>query len=211
MTIVREFDERKRFWRKKAEIASPALVERLHNVCHYETGIDTVNGDLHLTEPLMVLFHNREQLTNLVKDKASSNPLTDHAKVLVDFMRNDCPDTTKKLDDIESANPSGLITWPDIWMLYRPGTIVYTIDNGEREAFVVDSIRGVQKRRPGFLGRHSHSRMDLTCWSINYDGEIYGRVWSTHCILPFHGTKEIASLDLVQRNFFPMRRLPGLI
>ncbi|KAK3174390.1 hypothetical protein OEA41_001635 [Lepraria neglecta] len=203
LTIVREFDERKRFWKKKAEIASPALIKRLHNVCHYETDVDTVNGDLHLTEPLMVLFHNREQLTNLAEDRAASNPLSDHAKVLVDFMRSDCPDTTKKLDDIESANPSGLITWPDVWMLYRPGTIVYTIENGEREAFVVDSIRGMQKRRPGFIGRHSHSRMDLTCWSINYDGEIYGRVWSTHCILPFHGTKEIASLDLVPAKFLP--------
>jgi hypothetical protein len=201
LTVIREFDERKRFWRKKVEIASPDLIVKyLQNAAHYETDVETVDKGLHLTEPFMVLFHNREKLTNLAE---GSDPLSDHAKLVVDFMRNECPDTSKKLDDIESANPSGLITWPDIWILYRPGTVLYTIENGEREAFVVDSIHGMQKRRPSFVGRHSHGRIDLICWSVNYDGEIYGRVWSTHCILPFHGTKEIASLDLVPAQFLP--------
>ena len=90
-----------------------------------------------------------------------------------------------------------------IWMLYPPGTTVYTKENGEYEAFIVDSIRGVHKSMRHKSGQHNYSRLELTCWSINYDGEIFGRVWSTHGIFPFKGSKEINSLQLIPERFLP--------
>jgi len=59
----------------------------------------------------------------------------------------------------------------------------------------------MKKRQRGSNSRHMYTRLDLTCWSINYDGEVSGRVWSTHCLSPFHGTKDITSLDLVPEAF----------
>ena len=201
LTVVRMFEMGNRFWRKKLEIVSPSLIDSLPNVSTYETDAEMVDGDLHLYEPFMVLFHNRRQLRSLAEDTADSTPAKEPAKLILDFMQNDFADLSQKMDDVESENPSGSITFPNIWMLYPPGTVVYSIENGEREAFIVDSIRGVQRRRPGFVGHHSHTRLDITCWSINYDGEIYGRVWSTHCVLPFDGTKDISALDLVPEKF----------
>ena len=203
LTMVRVFDMGNRFWKKKLEIVSPSLIDSLKHVSNYETDVEMVDGDLHLYEPLMVLFHNRQQLRSLAEDTSGSTPAKEPAKVILDLMQNEFADISQGLDDIESANPSGLITFPNIWMLYPPGTVVYSTDNGEREAFVVDSIRGLERRRPSYIGRTSHTRLDITCWSINYDGEIYGRVWSTHCILPFHGTKDISALDLVPERFVP--------
>ena len=203
LTVVRMFEMGNRFWRKKLEIVSPSLVDSLTHVSTYETDVEMVDGDLHLYEPFMVLFHNRQQLRSLAEDTAGSTPAKEPARLILDFMQSEFADISQKMDDVESQNPSGSITFPNIWMLYPPGTIVYLIENGEREAFVVESIRGAQRRRPGFIGRHSHTRLDVTCWSINYDGEIFGRVWSTHCILPFHGTKDISALDLVPERFLP--------
>ena len=203
LTVVRMFEMGNRFWRKKLEIVSPSLVDSLMHVSTYETDVEMVDGDLHLYEPFKVLFHNRQQLRSLAEDTAGSTPAKEPARLILDFMQNEFADTSQKMDDIESQSPSGSITFPNIWMLYPPGTIVYSIENGEREAFVVDSIRGVRRRRPGFIGRHSHTRLNITCWSMNYDGEIYGRVWSTHCILPFHGSKDISALDLVPEKFLP--------
>lgn len=203
LTVVRVFDMGNRFWKKKLEIVSPSLIDSLKHVSNYETDVEMVDGDLHLYEPFMVLFHNRQQLRSLAEDTSDSTPAKEPAKLILDFMQHDFADIGQKLDDLESANPSGSITFHNIWMLYPPGTIVYSIENGEREAFVVDSIRGAQKRRPTFVGGSSHTRLDITCWSINYDGEIYGRVWSTHCILPFHGIKNISALDLVPEKYLP--------
>ena len=203
LTVVRVFDRGNRFWKKKLEIVSPSLIGSLTHVSNYETDVEMVDGDLHLYEPFMVLFHNRKQLRSLAEDTSDSIPAKEPAKLILDFMQNEFADISQKLDDIESANPFGSITFPNMWMLYRPGTIVYTIENGEREAFVIDSVRGIQRRRPSFIGRYSHTRLEITCWSINYDGEIYGRVWSTYCILPFHGTKDISGLDLVPEKYLP--------
>lgn len=110
---------------------------------------------------------------------------------------------SKVLDEIESATPSGLIEFPNIWMLYPPGTTIYSKWNGEYEAFIVDSVRGVRKSMRHKSGQHTYSRLELTCWSIDYDGEIFGRVWSTHEIFPFKGSKEISSLQVVPEKFLP--------
>ena len=203
LTVVRVFDVGNRFWKKKLEIVSPSLVDALPHISNYETDVEMVDADLHLYEPFMILFHNRLQLRSLAEDKSDSTPAKEPARLILDFMQHELADVSQKLDDVESANPSGSIAFPDIWMLYPPGTIVYSIENGQREAFVVDSIRGLQKRRPSFEGRSSHTRLDITCWSINYDGEIYGRVWSTHCISAFHGTKQISGLELVPEKYLP--------
>ena len=204
LTVIREFDRNKQFWRRRLQIASPSILGLLKDLSRYDVEVESHDGpkggELHLTEPLMVLFHNRRQL----RDKAASIPrqIGDHVQLMCDFMRNEFGDVTEKLDDLESAKPSGLITYADLWLLYAPGTIVYSLENGEYEAFVVDSLRGMHKRYRSH-NRFSHSRLDLTCWSINYDGEVYGREWTIHTITPFHGSREISSLDLVPEKFLP--------
>ena len=208
LTVIREFDDKKQFWRRSIEIVSPVFNELLEDVSQYHTDVTVEDGELRLVEPLMVLFHNRKRLTDIVNGTVDA-PVEDksqgqeHAKFILEFMRTDFGEVTKKYDEIESASASGLISYPELWMLYKPGTVVYTTENGEHEAFVIESIRGMQRRQKGQSGRHSYTRLDLVCWSINYDGEIYGRVWSTHCIAPFHETREIKSLDLVPEAFLP--------
>ncbi|KAK4696280.1 hypothetical protein P7C71_g1599, partial [Lecanoromycetidae sp. Uapishka_2] len=208
LTVIREFDDKKQFWRRSIEILSPVFPDLLEDVSQYHSDVALVDGELRLTEPLMVLFHNRKRLTDIADgtiDKSVEYTAQgqEHAKFILDFMRTDFPDVTKKYDELESASPSGLISYPELWMLYKPGTIVYTTENGEHEAFVIESIRGMQKRQRGQSGRHGYTRLDLVCWSIDYDGEIFGRVWSTHCILAFHDAREIKSLDLVPEKFLP--------
>ena len=149
----------------------------------------------------MILFHNRKQL----HDSAQVAPPKEQEQfyIILNFMIHELFDLSNRLNDIESPYPSGLITYPEIWLLYAPGTVVYSRESGEYEAFVVHSLRGMSKRQKTHGGRHSYGRLDLTCWSINYDGEIFGRVWSMHTIAPFQGTKTINSLNFVPEKFLP--------
>ena len=64
-------------------------------------------------------------------------------------------------------------------------------------------MRGFQKRQRSSGSSYPFTRLDLNCFSIDYDGEAFGRVWTMHCISPFHGEKEIESLDLVPAKFLP--------
>jgi len=200
LTVIRDYDGNKQFWRRRVHIVSPPVISLLKDLpCYdvHETSQDgEKDGELRLTEPMMVLFHNRKHLQE--KATTETRRVRDQLQFVLDFMRNEFSDVTRKLDDIESERPSGLVSYPELFLLYAPGTVVYSLENGEHDAFVVDSIRGMRKRQGG-----SYGRLDLTCWSINYDGEVFGRVWSVHKIPPFQGVKQINSLDLVPEGFLP--------
>lgn len=208
LTVFREFDQKKHFWRRCAEIVSPPFLQILCQESPYDMELRLTDDRLILQEPMMTLFHNRKALNKYIEkggyvsDSDEVKEARSHTKLILDFMRNELSES-KVLDDLESATPSGLIGFPNIWLLYAPGTIVYTKENGENEAYVVDSVRGVHKSQRQKSGTHSYSRLELTCWSINYDGEIFGRVWSTHEIFPFRGSKDISSLQLVPEKFLP--------
>ena len=209
LTVTREFDPSQHYWRTSIEIFSPVLPDFLKRIPGFIADLNLVNGVLRLKEPFMDLFYNRRALIKAVENPDYDPRDTDiiraqaHARLILDFMRNDFGDISRKLDDLEDETPCGTINYPELWLLYKPGTIVYSMVNGQYEAFVVDSLRGSQKRRRSSNTRYSHSRLDLTCFSVHYDGEIFGRVWSTHCISPFNGTKDISSLNLVPERFLP--------
>ena len=208
LTVIREYDMKKNFWRKTIEMLSPDFVRTLSEVAPYSVDLPPLaDGFLILAEPLMPLFWNRQHLTDFVEKDSIANPEKDkraktHTRLILDWMRNENGDTSKKLDEIESA-ASEHIDFADVWMLYAPGTVVFTKEEGEWEALVIDSVRGCQKSVRRRSGQHDYTRLDLTCWAIDYDGEIFGRVWSTHCITPFQNKKEIKSLPLVPDKFLP--------
>lgn len=208
LTVTREFDKKRHFWRRLVDIVSPAFVEVLRQESSYDVNLNVVDGALCLHDPLMLLFHNRRILNRYIErggyasDSDEVKQARAHTKVILEFMRKEL-DESKVLDELESDAPSGLIEFPNIWLLYPPGTTVYSKENGEYEAFVVDSVRGVSKSLRHKSGQHTYSRLELTCWNINYDGEVFGRVWSKHEIFPFHGKKEIKTLDLVPEKFLP--------
>ena len=209
LTVFRHFDRRYGFWRRSVEIVSPVFLDVLRQVSIYDIDISLFDDVLSFTEPFMLLFHHRKHLAKYLAEvdengvDIAPTQARAHTSLILDYMMSEFDDVNRTIDDLESAEPSGLITFPEIWLLYPPGTVVYTTDNGEHEALIVDSVHGVTKRPRSRSGKQLHERLELTCWSMNYDGEIFGRDWSTHIIAPFNGTKEIATLDLVPEQFHP--------
>ena len=191
-----------KLWRKRLEIASPAFYELLREVSHHNLNdIALHDGVFYLTEPFMVLFLNRKQLADYVEDTNDFTQAKAHAKFILNFLKNDLSDVSRMLDNFESVTPPNLVKYSDLWMLYRPGTTVYSRANGEWEAYIIDSLDGMQVRKPLSDNHHALTRLDIRAWSINFDGEIYGRVWSLHCIAPFNGVRDISCLPLVPEKF----------
>ena len=200
--LTEEFSSNGKLWRKRLEIASPPFYELLREVSgHNISDIAIQDNVFHLMEPFMVLFLNRKQLADYVKNTNEFTPAKEHAKFILNFLKSDFGDVSRMLDNFESMTPPNLVKYCDLWMLYRPGTTVYSRANGEWEAFVIDSLDGMQIRRPSYDNRHALTRLDIRAWSTNFDGEVYGRVWSIHCVAPFHGVRDISSLPLVPEKF----------
>lgn len=202
LALKEEYCSNGKLWRKRLEIASLAFYELLKKVsCHNLNDIALQEEVFHLTEPFMVLFLNRKQLADYVENTHEYTHAKEHAKFILAFLKSHFSDTSRMLDNFESVTPPNLVKYCDLWMLYRPGTTVYSRANGELEAFVIDSLDGMQVRKPSSDNSHALTRLDVRAWSMNFDGEVYGRVWSIHCVAPFHGVRDISSLPLVPEKF----------
>lgn len=205
LLVFREFDRKKNYWRRSLEIRSPSFIELLRSIAHSNVDLPASDDTLRLKEPLMPLFHNRMKLASLSGSSDASNSLAlearEHTNLILNFMEDECQDVVKVQKELAAEDPTSLIKFEYAWLLYAPGTIVRSKENGEFEAFVVESIRGDLRHQPSYNSRYSHSTFELTCWSIDYDGEIFGRVWSTHYVAPWEGTKEISTLDLLPLAF----------
>ncbi|KAI4114724.1 MAG: hypothetical protein LQ345_004546 [Seirophora villosa] len=210
LSIFREYDRKKNYWRRMLEIRSPPFIELLRTIAHSNVNLPAADAMFCVKEPLMPLFHNRAQLTeHLQTSTADSKDCVvqthAHTKLILDFMEKECQDVVKVQEDLLSGSLSCTIEYEYAWLLYAPGSIVLSKENGEYEAFVVESVRGCQRHQPDHSGRFSHSSMEIICWSINYDGEIFGRVWSAHYVAPYEGLKEITSMQLIPEAFVPDR------
>ena len=204
LALTEEHCSNGKFWRKRLAIASPAFYELLKDLSGHNLNDIALQDDvMYLTEPFMVLFLNRKQLVNYAENASEFSHVKDQARFILDFMKTDFGDISRMLDNFESVTPPNLVKYCDLWMLYRPGTTVYSRANGEWEAFVVDSLDGMQVRKPSSDKSPTLTRLDVRAWSMNFDGEVYGRVWSIHCVAPFHGVKDISSLALVPEKFLP--------
>ncbi|KAL8879103.1 MAG: hypothetical protein Q9198_003221 [Flavoplaca austrocitrina] len=207
LSVFREFDRKRNYWRRSVEIRSPQFIELLRLLAVSTVDIPAPDDMLRLREPLMLLFHTRSKLVEWLKStELDSRTDVDvraqqHTRLILSFLENEYQDVVKIQDQLEACDASSIITYEHAWLLYAPGTVVFSKENGEYEAFVVESVRGCQRHQPSYNNRFSHSTLEITCWSINYDGEIFGRVWSTHYIAPFEGGKEISSLDLIPEDF----------
>ncbi|KAI4205353.1 MAG: hypothetical protein LQ350_000393 [Teloschistes chrysophthalmus] len=205
LLVFREFDRKRKYWRRSLEIHSPAFIDLLRSIIHSNVDLPASDHTLRLKEPLMPLFHNRMKLASLSDSSDASNSLAlevkEHTNLILNFMEHECQDVVKVQKELAAEDPESLIKFEYAWLLYAPGTIVVTKENGEYEAFVVESIRGNFRHQPSYNSRYSHSTVELTCWSIDYDGEIFGRVWSTHYVAPWEGAKEISTLDILPLAF----------
>ncbi|KAL8795715.1 MAG: hypothetical protein Q9182_007494 [Xanthomendoza sp. 2 TL-2023] len=207
LSVFREYDRKRNFWRKTLEIRSPPFIELLHRLAYSDVDLPAADDMLRLKEPLMPLFHTRAKLVEWLEssqvdpNNVAQMQAREHTILILDFLKNECQDVMKAQENLEIVNASSTIKYEHAWLLYAPGTIVYSKENGEYEAFVVESVRGCQRHQPTYNSRFTHSTLEITCWSINYDGEVFGRVWTTHYVAPFEGSKEISSLELVPEAF----------
>lgn len=132
------------------EIHSPLLIEALRTAIGYYAGDDfkVLKGNTVIfDEPYMMLFHNRRKLV----DHAANivDEAKDHLLYLLDFLRQDLPHASQKLDEIEQRSCK-TIDFSSLWLLYQPpGTIVYTRVSQEWRAFRIASLEGFKQQANG--------------------------------------------------------------
>ena len=189
------------YYDNQLEIHSPLLIEALRTAIGHYAGDDfkALKGDTVIfDEPYMMLFHNRKKLVDYaasIMDEAK-----DHLLYLLDFLRQELPQVSQKLDEIEQ-NTCKKIDFSTLWLLYQPpGTVVYTRVNQEWRAFRIASLGGFKQQANG---ARSGLSLKKTSMGINAtkDGLVSRADYTT--IANFDDELLISTLQFVPQGYLP--------
>jgi len=134
-----------------------------------------------------ILYHH---LPHLEARLTSGLPTTDkearHLELLVRFLQSHFASAIKTLPKLLEH---GEITFDLLWALFRPNSIVYSVDehSEQPECTMVDFGDDKEGMRGRFFG--------LDVRNINWDGKVFGEVSDIIVIYEFPGAQPITSLD----------------
>jgi hypothetical protein len=207
LNVYREYDWEGNALNSKLEICSTPLLELIRDLIDYYPGPefdllrweDTVGDTVTFSEPYMMLFTYRAEMNDSLLRKDIPEETKNHVRLLLQFLREELPRTSAKLDEIE-AGTCKKITFQDLWLLYVPNTPVYIAVNNEDRQMVVYSRNVPEKNLKGQWGV-----LSLYCWSAKYQGDRLSRDFYPWVIQPFTGDKALHHLDLVPMQYLPDR------
>jgi hypothetical protein len=203
LNVYREYDWEGNALNSKLEICSTPLLELIRDLIDYYPGPefdllrweDTVGDTVTFSEPYMMLFTHRSEMNDSLQRTDIPEETKNHVRLLLQFLREEMPTTSAKLDEIE-AGTCKKITFQDLWLLYVPNTPVYISVHGEDRQMVVYSRNVPEKNLKGQWGV-----LSLYCWSSKYEGGKLRRDFCPWVIQPFSGEKALHHLDLVPMKY----------
>ncbi|KXJ91261.1 P-loop containing nucleoside triphosphate hydrolase protein [Microdochium bolleyi] len=183
-------------------IKSQHLAHALRAVVDYYPSILLQGPTPGIPAPYEVLYHHREQLARYKKRQPETHDaeyaLTTarHIDVLLKFL-----DAAwgQKLHDEEAlhARAMPLATSDSLWMLFKPGEVVFSKYSGKWTAFVV-----TQFVRGGLVVGGPPLPHRVHAWKLTYSGDTFNRTSHELRIEPFRGEQAIANLAVIPARFF---------
>ncbi|KAK1490795.1 ATPase [Colletotrichum tamarilloi] len=165
------------------------------------------------SRPFVPLFLRLEALervasTPIVVTPTESNGTTSTqnigiARAILTFLDENACETRLRIKALESASPSTLIQYDDLWMLYKPGqTIFERIDGPDTVCYMVD-FPTLEMEPVGKTSTQSRMQLFLRCWTLEYDpqDDAFKKESMMIQVQPFQGGIEIAKLRYLPEKF----------
>ncbi|KAK5656929.1 hypothetical protein OQA88_3451 [Cercophora sp. LCS_1] len=188
-------------------LVSPALVTAWNKVVRHFPGVGLNGGKVTLQAPYAPLFFYYDELQKLGEDDSGENAgLKDDLLHLADFYSRRIKPQHNVIKQDQADN---LATFKDLWALFRPGDLVYTLDHfGEPTIHILDATEYRTGNRSHVMNfsitRFPRFTADL--WSMTFDRAtgLFQRVILTRSIKTFSDARPISSLP-----FYPLSRYNG--
>ena len=206
-------------------IRSKMILDTLQDLIPYYPTQSFANDDLVLQEPFCPLLHYYEELKvrrDSLRHEASQHDSLEvddrsvaheHLTYVVDFVSGRYAEPLAKELALHRKSPA-MCTYDWVWLLFRPGTVVYRWSYGNLTAYVVESHRkdkvhekDEKIKPPTFstsedLDRKSRPpSLSVAVWHIDFYGDCLGRRRKHIYIDSFDGEKEITSLPIFPKEF----------
>ena len=206
-------------------IRSRSLLEYLKLIVLYYPAVSLDTEELVLEEPFCVLLHYRQELKerrNSAEKVAceidptegdDSSTGLEHLTYLIDFLEQRYADTLSH-ELLRHQGLPAMCTYEWMWLLFKPGSIVYSWVDGVLKGFVVEEHdRDTRKDKDRKIRPDKISTMDdlertprqdslrVTVWCLIFNGNHLGRCREKYDIPKFDGEKSIISLPIFPHEF----------
>ena len=188
------YDGRKKLQIDSIVVQSPLLKQVLGSVLKDYPGITTTLDRLTFKAPFQAFIHRWKNLLGALESE--KDPETkDHLELLYRILEAELRDDLRARDDFIL---NGVITYSTIWMIFEPGTIVFTMKDGQNCAARFNSGH--------FQQTNCGDRYVLSCQIVDWDGENFGLGHAHFHVSEFEGTIKITKLSA-----YPLQYHPNLI
>ena len=170
--------------------------------------IDTEKGGL-VVQKLNAMVENQTRLVKILLTASlateRSLPLNDGMALMTLRRRetvatindDDQALTSHKLVEIQQKRCK-VISFADLGLLYRPNTTVYTVEDGELQAFIVQEPTQSGQQYP-----YASSQLSLRAWSVDHDGKGFTKKYCDLTISQFSGERVIGALRYIPAGYLP--------
>ena len=172
-------------------IQSPLLKASLGRILESYPGITTTLDRLTFSPPFQPFVHRWSRLVEELENEDDQESKS-HLELFHRILATELMDNLKARDDFIL---NGVITHDTCWMIFEPGTIVFTVQDGQKCAAQFNSGRYIESR--------CGMTYQLSCQVADWDGENFGLGNVIYNLWEFEGTAKITKLSAFPLNYHP--------
>ena len=171
------------------EIQAPKLIQIIRElVAYYPDESFRIGDTIKFEDPPKLLYYYRKELAEY-RDRAEVDERTkQHITFALNFLNSHLGDLMKKYEQFLDA---GMINFGHLWMMFKPGILVY---EQESEELYFLKNGSVAETPCGMV-------YALSCYHIDYNGEKLGKVERSIKIPGFGNPRTISSLPVLPLDF----------
>ncbi|KAL6713217.1 hypothetical protein ACLMJK_009338 [Lecanora helva] len=185
------YDGRKKLQIDSIVVQSPLLKNVLGTVLKNYPGITTTLDRLTFGAPFQPFIHRWKNFLDALETEQDPETKA-HLELFHRILEAELRDDLKARD---SFILNGVITYDTIWMIFEPGSVVFSVKDGENCAAKFNS-GSYQQTRCG-------SCYSLGSQIVDWDGENFGLGNTTFNVWGFEGTKKITKLSAYPLEYHP--------
>ena len=171
-------------------IKSPHILAALRAVVDDYTGVNVRTNEVCLQGKPKILFHYKEELERY-KNDLGNDVAKQHIDLALGHMQQQLRHELKIYDNLVNTPPGVLpsIDHVNMWMVFRPGDLVYTETDGAPQVLKFKSMSFTPQEEWVVAADY-----------ISHNGEHFGEASACFIMRPFEGSKNVANLQV-----FPLK------
>lgn len=192
LQLVRYFNADGDYTFTELSVKSPHMKALLKRVIGDKyPGVSFLMEEITVDSPPKACYHYLPELRAEVKKLEGEERM--HCDFMMDWLESELKEV---ISEVKNLGGQGLITYPLLWTLFKPGELVYCPQSeGDRSrAYINKSHEYICSRRPSFNLSYSY---------ITYDGTHFGHMSDRASIQAFSGTRKITKLPLFPLDYHP--------